>query len=259
MNQFNCQLVARTVLTTDVSLYRFEVQEGVFAYSPGQFVSFVLTDPATNSRFVRSYSIAGAGEPFQTGESHTPCLVSGKMFELVIVHVENGKGTTTLKSLPIGSVLKTTGPAGNLTLKFAEGSKQPLVFCANSTGIAPFRAMLQYLAHTRMFFDITVLWGLKTAADVYLGDEFAVFQKLWADNGGHLDVRICLSREETVPTISNVPPSNLALGRIQASLNTLVPKDYQVYICGGKSFVVDTKDAVSALFPQSTIFVERFN
>jgi len=259
MNQFNCRLIARTTLTTDVSLYRFEVQDGTFTYSPGQFVSFILTDPVTNSRFVRSYSVAGSNEPFQTGESLLPCLITSKTFELVIVHVTDGKGTTTLKNLPIGSVLKTTGPAGNLTLKFTENSRPPLIFCANSTGIAPFRAMLQYLSHVRVFSDITVFWGLKTATDVYLNEEFVAFQRLWSENGSRLDVHVCLSRENTVPAIAGIPPSNLALGRIQASFSTLVPNNYQVYICGGKSFVVDTKDAMSSLFPQATIFVERFN
>lgn len=259
MNQFNCRLVARSPLTSDVSLYRFELETGVFSYSPGQFVSFVLTDPITNARLVRSYSIAGAHDPIEVTSVSEGCTLKSKMFELIIVHVAEGKGTTILKNLPVGSLLKAMGPAGNLTLKMTPGNNVPLVFCANSTGIAPFCAMVQYLARAKVYPEINIFWGLKTAQDVYLAEEFGVYEKIWGENGSKFSMKICLSRETTLPEVAQGVPSHLALGRIQTSVEQLLPKQYQFYICGGKSFVLDIKTFITTKFPDSTVYFERFN
>ncbi len=259
MNQFNCRLIARSPLTNDVSLYRFELESGLFSYSPGQFVSFVLTDPVTSARLVRSYSIAGAHDPIEVSSVSEGCTLKSKMFELIIVHVAEGKGTTILKDLPVGSLLKAMGPAGNLTLKIAEGDRTPLVFCANSTGIAPFCAMLQYLARAKVYPEINMFWGLKTVQDVYLAEEFGVYEKMWSENGSRFTMKICLSREAAIPEVARGELSHLALGRIQASVEKLLPQQYQFYICGGKSFVLDTKTFIATKFPDSTIYSERFN
>lgn len=259
MQQFNCRFVARTTLTNDVSLYRFEAESGLFSYSPGQFVSFLLTDPVSGARIVRSYSIAGAHEPSEISSISEGSMLKSKMFELIIEHVVEGKGTTILKNLPMGSLLKTMGPAGNLTLKIVENSGLPLVFCASSTGIAPFCAMLQYLARAKVYPEIHIFWGLKTVQDVYLAEEFGVYEKLWADNGSMCIMKICLSRETILPEVIEGSVSHLALGRIQLSLEKLPPRKYQLYICGGKSFVIDTKAFVAAHFPDSPVYFERFN
>ena len=259
MQQFNCRLVARTTLTNNVSLYRFEAESGLFSYSPGQFVSFLLTDPVSGARIVRSYSIAGAHEHAEISSVPEESMLKSKMFELIIEHVMEGKGTTILKNLPMGSLLKMMGPAGNLTLKIVENGSLPLVFCANSTGIASFCAMLQYLARAKVYPEIHIFWGLKTVQDVYLTEEFGEYEKLWADNGSMFSMKICLSRETILPEQVDDPISYLALGRIQPSLEKLPPRKYQLYICGGKNFVIDTKAFVATHFPDSPVYFERFN
>lgn len=259
MQQFNCRLVQRTELTHDVSLYRFEVENGQISYSPGQFISFVLADPTTNAKLVRSYSIAGSDSGAQMGLQDGKCLITSDNLELVVIHVDEGKGTTMLKNLPMGAILKTVGPAGNLVLKMSSDKGLPMVFCANSTGIAPFRAMLQYLAQSNTFPELRVFWGLKTAQDIYLSDEFLTYEKKWSDNGSMLSIQLCLSRESAIPESLPVPPACCALGRIQHSLEKLPTKPYQFYVCGGKSFVVDTKAFLASRFPGSELFVERFN
>jgi NAD(P)H-flavin reductase len=259
MNQFNCRLIVRSPLTKDVSLYRFELETGVFSYSPGQFVSFVFTDPTTGVRLVRSYSIAGAHDPIEVTSVSEGCTLKSKMFELIIVHVTEGKGTTILKDLPVGSLLKAMGPAGNLTLKMTQDNNAPLVFCANSTGIAPFCAMVQYLARAKVYPEINIFWGLKTVQDVYLAEEFGVYEKMWRENGSRFTMKICLSREAALPEVAQGTFSHLALGRIQASVEQLPSKQYQFYICGGKTFVLDTKTFITAKYPDSTVYFERFN
>lgn len=259
MKQFACKLTGRKPLTDDVSLYRFEAENEPFVYSPGQFVSFVLTDPTNGARIVRSYSVAGAQNVVSTGIIAGAHSITCKSFELIIIHVANGKGTSMLKSLPLETSLKTVGPAGNLTLRISEGQLPPLVFCANSTGIAPFRAMLQYLAQAKLFPEVSVFWGLKTVRDLYLAEEFVAFEKLWQEHGSTFVTKICLSRETEIPQNASLPSSCFSLGRIQSSLEQLPSRNYQVYICGGKSFVLDTKALAVSLLSQSTVFVERFN
>ncbi|MBP6994018.1 hypothetical protein KBB12_02145 [Candidatus Woesebacteria bacterium] len=259
MQQFNSRLVQRTELTSDVSLYRFELENGQMSYSPGQFVSFVLVDQATNAKLVRSYSIAGSDSSAQMSSQDGKCLITSNNFELVVIHVAEGKGTTMLKNLPMGSVLKTVGPAGNLVLKMSGEQNLPMVFCANSTGIAPFRAMLQYLAQSKAFPELYVFWGLKTAQDIYLSDEFTTYERMWGDNGSKLLIKLCLSREASIPESLPVPPTLCALGRIQPSLEKLPARPYQFYVCGGKSFVIDTKAFLTSQFPGSELYVERFN
>jgi ferredoxin-NADP reductase len=163
------------------------------------------------------------------------------------------------QDLEKASLLKAMGPAGNLTLKIAEGDRTPLVFCANSTGIAPFCAMLQYLARAKVYPEINMFWGLKTVQDVYLAEEFGVYEKMWNENGSKFTMKICLSREAAIPEVVRGELSHLALGRIQPSVEKLLPQQYQFYICGGKSFVLDTKTFIATKFPDSTIYSERFN
>ncbi len=259
MKQFNSRLTSRISLTADTDLYQFEVENDSLSYIPGQFVSFVFTDPVSSARFVRSYSIAGS----PVGSLPAPTMQSGgiqcRQFELIIGHVPNGKGSTLLKELPLGSTLRTTGPAGNLVMKTPEHENVPYVFCANSTGIAPFRPMLQYLADTKNFPHVQIFWGLKTVSDVYLLEEFAGYKKLWEDNKSEFGVKICLSRETALPQAPTPIPACYALGRIQGSLELLPPETYQFYICGGKDFVLDVKAKVSLQFPNSSVYVERFN
>ncbi len=259
MKQFNSRLIARTPLTDDTDLYRFQAEDGPFTYAPGQFVSFVFADPMGGARFVRSYSIAGSPVDLLPTTTMRSGNVECKQFELIIGHVPNGKGTTLLKELPLGSVLKTTGPAGNLVMKMSDHENTPYVFCANSTGIAPFRPMLQYLAGTKTFPSIHVFWGLKTIQSVYLLDEFAGYKKLWEDNAGSFEMTICLSRETMLPPDPAPMSSCYALGRIQVSLDKLVPRNYQFYICGGKEFVLDVKAKITTQFPNSPVYFERFN
>ena len=259
MQQFNYRLIARVPLTSDVSMYRFEEESGLFAYAPGQFVSLLLTDPTSGARVVRSYSIAGAHEPIEVGTIGEKSLVKSRIIELIIEHVPEGKGTTILRNLPIGSTLKAMGPAGNLTLKLANVPEVPLVFCANSTGIAPFCAMIQYLARVKIYPEIYVFWGLKTVQDVYLAEMFEMYGKLWAENASTFTMKICLSRETALPENVRETPPHLALGRIQVSMGQLPAKHYHFYICGGKSFVADIRSFVATQYPDTTIYFERFN
>ncbi len=258
MNRFTSRLVERTPLTGDVSWYTFEVQGSTLAYIPGQFVSFVLTDSTTGAKYTRSYSIAGTPEPGRLPvRQETPGL-EGSRFSLAIIHIPQGRGTTQLSTMQIGVELETVGPSGALILKKPETNSPPYVFCANSTGIAPFLSMLQYLSLARLYHPVHVLWGVKTVSDAYYVRELAEYQSAWRAVGHELAITLCLSRETELPASWAYPTITCALGRIQGSLGSLGSDARQYYICGGKEFVIDVKSAVSSQSQSSSISVERF-
>ena len=65
-------------------------------------------------------------------------------------------------------LLRINGPLGTFFLRDVDGFD--LVFLATGTGIAPVKAMLEALAQPGCSFrpnSITVLWGARTAGDLY--------------------------------------------------------------------------------------------
>lgn len=256
MKRFTCHLVAREPLAPRVDRYTFELTNDTLSSVPGQFISFVLTDPQ-GGKCVRSYSIAGTPDVNRT-LANDSVGISGSQFELVIVQIEHGKGTTVLHEAPIGTEFQTTGPSGALVLQRYGSDSPPYVFCANSTGIAPFLSMLQYLSLSQSYPPAHLYWGLRTRGDVYCAQELSTYQSQWASAGSTLRVTLCLSREPSLPSSWEYPSIQLASGRIQPSLASLGKDVYQFYLCGGKEFIADVEAVVRESFPSSKIYKERF-
>ena len=100
----------------------------VFDFIPGQFVTFDLPIHEQKNKRWRSYSIASA--PSNNSE-----------FELVIVLLEGGAGTTYLfNEVEVGSTLLMRGPQGVFVLP--KEINTDLYFICTGTGVAPFRSML---------------------------------------------------------------------------------------------------------------------
>lgn len=258
INQFACTLSRKKELTPSVSLYTFEVKSGSISFIPGQFVSFVFQNPLDGARFVRSYSLAGFDTKATISSSPKGPVVTCSSFELLIVHLADGKGTSILAHASLGSVFQCTGPAGNLVLKDAN-AHPARVFLASSTGVAPFRAMMQCLARMDEPPSVHIYWGMKTAEDLYLLDEWRQWSLLWNKKNAVCRFTVCLSQQSSLPTPDEPLGLRYTLGRIQKNLNALPSDTYQIYICGGKNFVVDTKEFVLKNYPLSEVFVERFN
>jgi NAD(P)H-flavin reductase len=258
MQQTECILEARTPLTEDTNLYRFEVLGGLLVFIPGQFVSLSIPTSEAGGHLVRAYSIAGLQDMHITNSStHS---VSGTKFELIIRSIPNGKGTTMLKNMLIGTKIVALQPTGHLTVDHATSNDRSIVFVANATGIAPFRMMIQYLKEAHAYSDITILWGLKTAHDVYLLDEFSQYEEEWAIHNKKFQYYFCFSQELTLPQIGSVGHEHhVRLGRVQQSYGVLSNMAHQFFVCGGKDFVLDVKTSLETSFPGSEVCAERFN
>jgi NAD(P)H-flavin reductase len=100
---------------------------------------------------------------------------------------------------------------------------------------------------------------MKTTEDLYLLDEWQQWSLLWNKMNAVCRFTVCLSQQTSLSPPDEPLGLHYALGRIQKNLNALPSDTYQIYVCGGKNFVVDTKEFVLANYPQSEVFVERFN
>ena len=125
-----------------------------FQYHAGQYVEFVLKDGAR-----RAYSMA---TPPHTQEQ-TPNL------ELHIRHLPGGKFTDQVFStMQPRDILRVEGPFGSFVLQ--DGRQNRLIFLVTGTGFAPVKAMLEHLQHTGNTRPVSLYWGGRTQADLYLHD-----------------------------------------------------------------------------------------
>lgn len=105
---------------------RLPAGEGL-AFRPGQFLSCLLPIG------VRPYSIASDPE-------------QAELLEVCLNRVPHGAGSAHLLALPIGGVVRFTGPWGAFTLDRAPAAET--VFLADGTGLAPIRPMLHRALET---------------------------------------------------------------------------------------------------------------
>jgi ferredoxin-NADP reductase len=136
-----------------------------FDFIPGQFVTLDLPiDEKVNKR-VRSYSIASWPD-------------GSNLFELVIVLLEGGKGTTYLfHEMKPGSELIFRGPLGVFTLKEEDLKKELFLICTG-TGIAPFRSMAHHIKnHDIPHKDMYLIFGTRTQKDLLYYEEMKQLEK----------------------------------------------------------------------------------
>ncbi|HZN25027.1 MAG TPA: CDP-6-deoxy-delta-3,4-glucoseen reductase [Burkholderiales bacterium] len=118
-------------------------------------------------------------------------------------------------------ILRFEGPLGTFFLR--EESVKPIVFVASGTGFAPIKAMIDHAFHKGMSRPITLYWGGRRRADLYLSD----LPERWARERG---IRY-------VPVLSEAQPEDQWTGRT-GFVHRAVMEDlpdlsgYQVYACG---------------------------
>lgn len=141
------------------------VEKTVFDFTPGQFVTLDLPIDEKISKRVRSYSIASWPD-------------GSNVFELVIVLLEGGKGTTYLfNEVHAGSELIFRGPLGVFTLK-EDDLKKDLFFICTGTGIAPFRSMAHHIKNHKIpHQNIYLIFGTRTQKDLLYYEEMKQLEK----------------------------------------------------------------------------------
>jgi len=210
-----------------------------FDFKPGQFVTLDLPVHEKPGKRWRSYSIASWPD-------------GSNVFELVIVYLEGGAGTTYLfQQVTVGSELTLRGPQGVFVLP--EKIDRDLFFVCTGTGIAPFRSMTHHIYnHNIPHEHIYLIFGCRKFPDGLYGTELRelelkltsfhympTFSREVADNANHL-VRIGY-----VHTVyEEICKSNMnGTGHDHAP----APKPASFYLCGWKNMIDEAKQRIQQL------------
>jgi len=174
-------------------------------FRPGQFLSCQLPIG------IRPYSIAS--DPEQP-----------ELLEICLNRVPDGAGSTHLLTLPIGGVVRFTGPWGTFTLDRAPAAET--VFLADETGLAPIRPMLH-----RALATATHPVQLLHAARV----------PLWHDELARL------AQAHARFTFVPLPPGMLASEAQRRFADADADRSRHFYICGVGTLVTGLRDRLRAV------------
>lgn len=169
---------------------------------PGHWVTLFLDREPEPLK--RQYSVASA--PREDGT-----------FDLAVTRVEGGPMSTFLHEAPVGARVRMLPAQGLFVL---EPMTRPILMIATGTGIAPFRAMIEELAHKAPGHPpVTLLFGCRTQEDILYDDELS-----------------SVPHVRFVPTLSRADYSWTGRrGWVQSHLPEIVGAlgtDIDVYICG---------------------------
>jgi CDP-4-dehydro-6-deoxyglucose reductase len=202
-------------------------------FKAGQYIEFLLKDGKR-----RAYSMATAPH-------------SDELLALHIRHMPGGLFTDQVfGTLKEKDILRFEGPLGTFFLR--EDSEKPIIMLASGTGFAPIKAMIDHWAHQQSTRPITLYWGGRRPADLYMN---ALCEE-WAKT---------LPNFRYIPVISDALPEDKWTGRtgfvhkaVMHDLQNL--SDYQVYACGAPIMVESAqRDFVAECkLPTEEFFADSF-
>jgi ferredoxin-NADP reductase len=226
--------------TSNTRRYWIEVPEiKSFDFEPGQFVTLDLPIHEKPAKRQRSYSIASWPD-------------GTNVFELVIVLLEGGAGTTWLfNEIKEGHELTFRGPQGKFTLP--DPIDRDLFFICTGTGIAPFRSMAHHIVnHNILHQNIYLIFGCRKLGDSLYGKELQelaekstnfhyipTYSREVPENQNHL-----IRTGYVHPIYEEICRANCNAGAI-ADPNALKPAYF--YLCGWKNMIDEAKQRIQAL------------
>jgi CDP-4-dehydro-6-deoxyglucose reductase len=197
----------------------------------GQYIEILLKDGRR-----RAFSLANAPHDDARLQLHIRHLPGGLFTEQVFGRMKER------------DMLRFSGPHGAFFVR--EESAKPIVLVAGGTGFAPIKAIVEHLIGERSTRPMTVYWGGKTRADLYL----MALGEQWAQSGIGF-----------VPVLSEALPSDDWRGR-RGLVHQSVMADYpdlsghQVYVCGAPAMVAAARrDFVGqCALPDDEFFADSF-
>ena len=211
-----------------------------FDFQPGQFVTLDLPIHEKPGKRWRSYSIASWPD-------------GTNVFELVIVFLEGGAGTTWLfNHVAEGSELIFRGAQGVFTLP--DPIDRDLFLICTGTGVAPFRSMAHYVVNNNIpYRNIYLLFGCRKFGDALYASEL---KELSRQAPGFRYIP-CYSREEPgnydhLVRIGYVHQSYEEICMSKATIcpdnpgQKIMPPAY-FYLCGWKNMIDEARQRIQAL------------
>lgn len=206
-----------------------------FHYIPGQFITIHFEHQGKMLK--RSYSIACP--PSQNNR-----------IEFAAGFVAGGPGTELLFNLSPGDPITINGPFGRLILKDEIPKRYILV--ATSTGVTPYRAMLNELTHrlaTNSQLQVVILQGVQRHEDLLYADEFMAFAKAHPAQVT-FQARLSRAKEEELQACEYTGYVQHAFAAL-----TINPATDRVYLCGNPAMIDESFEYLKAqgLTPQQII------
>jgi ferredoxin-NADP reductase len=206
-----------------------------FSFAPGQFAMVGVS--IEGKEIKRSYSIAS--------------LSNSEWIEVTVKEQHPGLFSAYAQHLEAGDAINVYGPFGHhFNFDF---TLQNVVFIAGGSGISPFRAMLLAAKENGYTGKITLLYSVKTSADVIYAAELEELSRTLP-----FTLVITLTR----PTEQEMTNWKGKFGRVTAKLLTdtlgdVTAKHY--YICGPTTMVQDVQILLQRLnVPKEQVKTEKF-
>lgn len=185
--------------------------EAATSYRPGQYGKIILDDGS-----VRSFSMASAP--------------NGETVDFHIRRIGGGRFTSgRLAQLTSGDRLEVEMPHG--AFFYREGDFRPMLMLATGTGIAPIKSLLESLFDDPDCPPITLYWGARAEADLYMDAEL----RSWGDHFEDFTYVPVLSRADAEWTGRR--------GHVQqvASEDFEDFSEHAIYLCGSPRMVDDAR------------------
>jgi ferredoxin-NADP reductase len=221
--------------THDTKTLRFQIpKERQLRAKPGQFLTFQWA--IDGQRFMRSYTI-----------SSSP--IHGTYVEITPKRAENGCVSVFLneRAKP-GLRVEARGPYGSFY--FDETVHKGIVLIAAGSGITPMISMLRYIDDLKLSTPVTLLYCVRTAADIIFQSELARLERSLPN----FKYEVCLSQPE--------PAWKGYTGRLTGEFISQHVIDLDLptfFLCGPKGFMDNARQILSALgVQQERILQESF-
>jgi CDP-4-dehydro-6-deoxyglucose reductase, E3 len=217
--EFQCQVKSFKMLTPTVFQTSFTTHQAL-SFKAGQFMSIVIPGAGPKGRDLRrAYSIASPPESPEV--------------ELCIKIVEEGPGTSFLKSLRPGDTFRAVAPYGDFV--FEPKPNRNVCFIATGTGLAPFRAMaLSQEFHTHLPPQSFCLLGVRTEDEL-------IYQATFENIPGM----------KFIPAVSR-PQGHWKgfQGRVTDYLRSLKNSEFpwketEFYLCGNGGMITEVKSVLT--------------
>lgn len=234
------RIAALLPLTHDILHVHVELEQAL-SFQPGQYAE-VASRAGSAAGVTRRYSFANVPEASGTTSR----------LEFFVRRVPGGCYTEWLfEEARIGDALDVSAPHGDFVLR---ESATPMLCIAGGSGLAPLLSMLRgALATQRRPREVTLVFGARTQADLYMLDAIEALRSEWP------------VRFEFVPVLSGEPAGSDWAGKRGFIADHLADvlggaiATQQAYLCGPPAMVDTCATAlVAAGVPAGEIHADRF-
>lgn len=169
------RVVEARALSSSVVGLQLALDVETFTFRAGQWLHVHVPTPSGLEK--RAYSIASPP--------------ARRPIELAITHVPKGAVSPLLCALTPGSELACDGPHGFFT-RDGEAARAPSLFVGTGTGLCPLRSMLGELLEDPGHPPVTLLFGVRTQADILWRAEL----EAWSARDPRFRLEVTLSRPD---------------------------------------------------------------